>query len=79
MSKEITITCKSCGKKVKTTGSGDFSTFVCEECQEKINLPAYKSELKEYEALAAKKQITESQIVRAKYIKDKIAKIEKIK
>ena len=77
MSKEIEITCRTCGKKVKTTGTGDFSTFVCDTCQEKINLPAYKSELKELEGLAAKKQITESQIVRAKFIKEKIAKIGK--
>ena len=77
MAKEIEITCRSCGKKVKTTGSGDFSTFVCDECQEKINLPAYKAELKEYEAMAKAKTITDSQIGRAKFLKDKIAKIEK--
>lgn len=79
MSKEIEITCRSCGKKVKTTGSGDFSTFVCDECQERINLPAYKTELKEYEDMAKAKTITDSQIVRAKFLKAKIAGIEKKK
>jgi endogenous inhibitor of DNA gyrase (YacG/DUF329 family) len=73
MSKETTITCKSCGKKVKTTGSGDFSTFVCEACQEKINLPAYKAEITE---LKNNESITESQKVRLQFLRTKVKAIE---
>jgi endogenous inhibitor of DNA gyrase (YacG/DUF329 family) len=79
MSKEIEITCVACGKKVKTTGTGDFSTFVCEECQEIRNLPAYKAEIVELEKLGEKEgenPRTESQDRRLAFVKDKIVKIE---
>ncbi|MDD5068082.1 MAG: hypothetical protein PHN89_00575 [Candidatus Pacebacteria bacterium] len=77
MAKEIEITCSACGKKVKTTGAGDFSTFVCEDCNEVRNLKAYKAELSELEG-GAKEGITQSQAGRAKFLKSKIVFAEKI-
>ena len=44
-----TIVCTRCGKEVKIEGilqkGGDNSTFICAECQEAINHPAYAAEL----------------------------------
>ena len=77
MAKEIEITCSACGKKVKTTGTGDFSTFVCEECNEVRNLRAYKAELSELEG-EAKEKLTQSQAGRVKFLKNKIVNAEKI-
>ena len=73
MSKEFEITCIVCGGKVKTTGSGDFSTFVCKKCSEKRNLPSYKAEITE---LKNNKAITESQKVRLQFLRTKVKAIE---
>ena len=45
MSETKTIVCTRCGAKVETNGTGDFTTFVCVDCQEKANLQAYKDEV----------------------------------
>jgi ribosomal protein L37AE/L43A len=71
------IKCSKCGAKELTSGIGDFSTYVCEKCQEKINLPAYKAEMLEYEG-GAKEGLTESQLVRVSFLKGKIEAIEAI-
>jgi len=76
MSKEIEITCSICGGKVKTTGSGDFSTFVCENCQEKRNLPIYKKQIAE---LVNNKSNTERQKQRLKFLQEKVKKLEPVK
>lgn len=70
--KETEITCKTCGKKIKTTGTGDFTTFVCDECQERVNLPAYKAELAEYEGL----ELSNRQVGRVSFLEAKIKEIE---
>ncbi len=49
MSETKKIICTRCGAEVETTGSGDFTTFVCETCQEVKNLPAYKQEVADIE------------------------------
>ncbi len=72
MTKEIEITCRKCGRKVKTTGSGDFSTFVCELCQEKINIPAYEAEIKELEGI---EEATDSQKARIDFLKARIESV----
>ena len=46
MSETKTIVCTRCGAKVETNGTGDFTTYVCVDCQEKANLSAYKAEVK---------------------------------
>ena len=56
MSETKKITCIRCGAKVETTGSGDFTTFVCEACQDKANLPAYKQEIKDLQEAQAERE-----------------------
>lgn len=68
------ITCSKCGKEFETNGVGDFSTFVCEECQEKINLPCYIAEKKELEDLG--EAIVDGQKKRLQFLKDRIKSIE---
>jgi hypothetical protein len=68
------IYCKNCGKEFETQGEGDFSTFVCELCQDKVNMPAYEAEIAELGAL--KDTITESQKGRLKFLSDKVKVIK---
>jgi hypothetical protein len=75
--KETEITCKICGRKVMTDGSGDFSSFICEVCQEKANLPAYEAEMLEYEG-GDKEGLTESQLRRVSFLQDKINAVKAI-
>ena len=56
MSETKKITCTKCGAKVETTGTGDFTTFVCERCQDLINLPAYKQEAEEIKAFQKERE-----------------------
>jgi len=67
------IICTKCGKAVEVPKlQGDYSTFVCDECMDKINLPAYKAELAELEA---KPEKTESENRRLEFLRVKIASI----
>ena len=67
------IICTKCGAAVEVPKlQGDYSTFVCEECAEKANKVAYKTELAELEAKAGK---TESEAKRMEFLKVKIASI----
>ena len=71
-----TIICVKCGKGVEVPEvkeGQDNSTFVCEACAEKVNLPAYKAELAELESKADK---TESEGKRVEFLKAKIAALE---
>lgn len=66
-----TIVCTKCGKGVEVEKlQGDYSTFVCRECQEAVNQPAYKAELAELET---KEGRTESEDRRIEYLKAKIS------
>lgn len=56
MSETKKITCIRCGAKVETTGSGDFTSFVCEKCQDIVNLPAYKQEIKDLQEAQAERE-----------------------
>lgn len=81
MTEEKTIVCTRCGAKVKTTGSGDFTTFVCENCQEKANLPAYKQEIKDIDAIQSKREENKEERLekldeRKKFLEAKIEKLE---
>ena len=68
------INCTKCGQEIEVEKvSGDYSTFVCGECQEKINLPAYERELEKY---LAKSDRTESEDRRIEFLKAKISSIE---
>jgi len=67
------IICTKCGAAVEVPKlQGDYSTFVCDACAEKVNLEAYKAELAE---LASKVDKTESEEKRAEFLKSKIASI----
>ena len=83
MSETKKITCTKCGAKVETTGSGDFTTFVCETCQDKANLPAYKQEVEEIEAyqlerVENKEERLPSFDKRKAFLEAKISKLEKV-
>ena len=68
------IICIKCGKEIEVEEiqkGQDVTTFVCEECQEAINLPAYQEELKSYQA---KSERTESEDKRVEFLKAKISK-----
>jgi len=68
------ITCVKCGKAVDVEKlQGDYSTFVCDECADKANLPAYEAELEELESKAGK---TDSEDRRIEFLKVKIAAIK---
>jgi len=61
------IICTKCGKAIEVEAtSGDNSTFICNECAEEINQPAYKAELAELEA---KPEKTESEKARIEFLK----------
>lgn len=69
-----TIVCTKCGKETEVEKrQGDYSTYVCKECQEKINIPAYKKELEE---LGNKEERTESEDTRVEFLKAKISSIK---
>jgi len=70
------ISCIGCGKVVETKGSGDFSTYLCEVCQEKVNIPAYEAEIKELKELG--KEATQSQKVRLAFVKDLLEAAKKL-
>ena len=64
------ITCIKCGEATEVPKlHGDYSTYVCRACQEKVNQPAYKARLTELEA---KKDRTESEDRRVVNLKAKI-------
>jgi hypothetical protein len=65
-----TIICSKCGKEIEIEVlQGDYSTFVCESCQEEINRPAYINELEELSLVEDK---TESQLKRIEFLNSKI-------
>jgi len=67
------IICTKCGKAITVPAvqeGQDNTTFVCDICQDKINLPAFQAELAELEAKADK---TESELTRIEFLKAKIA------
>lgn len=68
------ILCTQCGQPKETDQEGDFSTYICEECSDKANVPAWEKELKDLEAQEFK---TESEEIRIKWLKDKLASIGK--
>lgn len=68
-----TITCTKCGKVIEVSQlQGDYSTFVCDECAEKANVEAYKTEIV---ALEAKSDKTESEGRRVEFLKARLASI----
>lgn len=69
--------CITCGKDVPggTDPTQDQSTFICDECQDVINLEAWKDELKEIQKL--KEDATPSQITRGEWLQKKIKEVEK--
>jgi len=68
------IVCIKCGKAVEVAKlQGDYSTFVCGECAEKVNLPAYESELADLQSKVGR---TDSEDKRIEFLKAKIAAIE---
>lgn len=84
MSEEKTIVCTRCGAKVKSNGTGDFTTFVCDDCQELANLPAYKAEVQAIEDFqkereAKKEDRLPSYDKRKEFLEAKIAKLEEKK
>ena len=74
MPTEITIVCQSCGKQVKTTGTGDFAQFICAECQNKRNVGAYKEEIALLQAKGA--QIAGDETTRINFLNNLIAQAE---
>jgi endogenous inhibitor of DNA gyrase (YacG/DUF329 family) len=81
--KTKTIVCVRCGAKVETTGSGDFTTFVCETCQDKVNLPAYKQEVEDIEThqlerVKNKEERLPSFDKRKAFLEAKIEKLEEV-
>lgn len=68
--------CIKCGKEFPGSNdpSQDQSTFICDECQDLINLKAWKSELRELKKKAAK--VTPSQEARRSWVDKKIKEVE---
>lgn len=64
------IYCSKCGQAVEVESlQGDYSTFVCDVCQEEINKPAYIAEIEE---LKSKESLTESEMKRIEFLSEKI-------
>ena len=83
MSETKKITCTKCGAKVETTGSGDFTTFVCEACQEKANLTAYKKEVESIDKIQKEREDKKEERIpsfdsRKAFLEAKIKNIEKV-
>ena len=81
MSEVKKIVCTKCGAKIETTGEGDFTTFVCDNCAELANLDAYKAEVKAIEDFQKdredkKEERLPSYDKRKEFLAAKIAKLE---
>jgi tRNA(Ile2) C34 agmatinyltransferase TiaS len=61
------IVCSICGRSEDGTPDSDY---ICSNCQEKINIPAYQSEIKMLEDLGS--AATASQKIRIEFLKSKI-------
>jgi len=81
--KTKTIVCVKCGAKTQTTGTGDFTTYVCEVCQDKVNLPAYKREIEDLKAFQKGREDKKEQRLpsfdkRIAFLRVKVAKIKEL-
>lgn len=74
--KKYFIVCSKCHKEIEVPSEpiADNSTFVCEECQDKINLPAWEKEIAELEGT---EKPTESQTRRLAFLKEKVEALNK--
>lgn len=82
MSETKKIICTQCGAEVETTGSGDFTTFVCESCQDKANLPAYKQEIADIDKFQKEREAKKEERLpsfdkRKAFLEAKIKEVEK--
>ena len=82
MSETKKIICTRCGAEVETTGSGDFTTFVCEACQDKANLPAYKQEVADIDKFQKEREAKKEERLpsfdkRKAFLEAKIKEVEK--
>lgn len=70
------IKCVRCSSEITRDipVEGDHSTFVCDVCQDKANLPAFEAEIDELQNLGD--EATESQVARLGFLK---AKVENLK
>lgn len=82
MSETKKIICTRCGAEVETTGSGDFTTFVCETCQDKANLSAYKQEVADIDKFQKEREAKKEERLpsfdkRKAFLEAKIKEVEK--
>ena len=81
MSQTKKIICTRCGAEVETSGLGDFTTFVCEACQERANLEAYKQEVIDIDKFQKEREDKKEERLpsfdkRKSFLEDKIEAIE---